>query len=285
MVIQEINQIGVSELHKTFNKAFSDYVLPMHVTVKQLAENIRRDGIDFRYSAGAFAEGKLVGFILNSLEEWNGVKTAYNGGTGVIPDFRGQRITRQMYDYLLPRLQEAGAQQCLLEVIAINQVALRTYQAIGFAHNRALNCYRANLKDLPHHLVHQIPGLQIREMPMPDWQQVKSYWDYMPSWQYGIASVKRLAGKITFLGAFDQQELVGYAALTPSSNRIAQFAVAPAHRGRGIGKALFCHMAQRATGPLVVINVDQASTDTNQFLRDMGFTCFIKQIEMIRPLP
>jgi ribosomal protein S18 acetylase RimI-like enzyme len=284
MVIQDIHQIGLSELHRTFNKAFSDYVLPLHVTVKQLAENIRRDGIDFRFSAGAFEEGNLVGFILNSLEEWNGLKTAYNGGTGVIPDFRGQKLTRRMYAYLLPLLQQEGVQQCLLEVIAINQIAMRTYQAIGFEHNRSLNCYKANLKDLVELPAILHPGVQIREMAAPDWELVQQFWDYHPSWQYSIASVKRLSGKISFLGAFEQEELLGYAAVTPHANRIAQFAVSPQHRGRGIGRALFRQIARQAGGPLVVINVDQASTDTNQFLRDLGFTCFIKQIEMIRPM-
>lgn len=284
MVIQQINQIGISELHKTFNKAFSDYVLPMHVTVQQLAENLRRDGIDFKFSAGAFEEGKLVGFILNSLEEWNKVKTAYNGGTGVVPDFRGQRLTRRMYEYLLPHLQKAGVQQCLLEVIGINQIALRTYQSIGFEHNRALNCYKANLKDLAVIPPKRDASFQIREISAPDWELVQKFWDYQPSWQYSIQSVKRLSGKIYFLGAFEQEELLGYAAITPHSNRIAQFAVSPQHRGRGIGRALFGQIARQASGPLVVINVDQTSSDTNQFLRDLGFTCFTKQIEMIKPL-
>lgn len=284
MVIQQINQIGISALHKTFNKAFSDYVLPMHVTVQQLAENMRRDGIDFRYSAGAFEEGRLVGFILNSLEDWNGVKTAYNGGTGVVPDFRGQRLTHRMYEYLLPHFQEAGVQQCLLEVIAINQIALRTYQAIGFEHNRALNCYKANLKDLAVLPANRESAFQVREMPAPDWELVRRFWDYQPSWQYSIQSVERLSGKIYFLGAFEEEELLGYAAITPHSNRIAQFAVSPEHRGMGIGRALFSQIVRQASGPLVVINVDQSNTETNQFLRDMGFSCFIKQIEMIRPL-
>jgi ribosomal protein S18 acetylase RimI-like enzyme len=284
MEFQDLEGISIIHLNHTFNQAFSDYVLPMHVTVKQLAENIRRDGINFRYSVGAFADGQLVGFILQSLEEWNGVKTAYNGGTGVIPAFRGNKITRRLYEYSIPHLQAAGMEQCLLEVIATNQVAIRTYQAVGFEQHRRFTCYKADLKDIPFMGGNQLPGIDIREITMPDWNLVQQFWDYSPSWQYAIPSIRRLIGKISVLGAFEEEQLVGYAAVIRNTNRVAQFAVAKSHRGRGIGQGLFYHLARNASGPLVVINVDESHEATNEFLKATGFTCFIKQLEMIRPL-
>jgi GNAT superfamily N-acetyltransferase len=284
MIIQELNRTSIYDLNKTFNQAFSDYVLPMHVTVNQLAENIRRDGIDFRYSVGAFNQNQLVGFILHSLDEWNGIKTAYNGGTGVIPAFRGNKLTHQLYGYIIPRLKAAGAGQCLLEVIATNRVAIQTYLGVGFGQTRGFTCYKANLNDIPVLPANQLPGIQIREMSVPDWDAVKPFWDFAPSWQYSIPSIERLIGKISFLGAFEQDQLVGYAAIVRSTNRVAQFAVAPAHRGLGIGQGLFYQLARNASGPLVVINVDEACVAANKFLKATGFTCFIKQLEMIKPL-
>lgn len=284
MVIHDLEGISIIHLHHTFNKAFSDYVLPMHVTLQQLAENIQRDGIDFRYSVGAFADGQLVGFILQSLGDWNGVKTAYNGGTGVVPAYRGNRITRRCYEYIIPHLQAAGTRQCLLEVIATNQIAIRTYQSIGFEQNRGFICYKAELKDIPVMDRRQLPGIEIKEISMPDWQQVQQFWDFTPSWQYSIPSIQRLIGKISILGAFDQGQLVGYTAIVRSTNRIAQFAVAESHRGQGIGQGLFYHLAKNASGPLVAINVDESCAGANKFLKASGFTCFIRQFEMIKPL-
>lgn len=284
MVIQQLEGLSITELNKTFNRAFKDYVLPMHVTVNQLAENIRRDGIDFRHSVGAFSKAQLVGFILNSLEDWNGVKTAYNGGTGVVPEFRGKHLTQQLYDYIIPHLQAAGARQCLLEVIASNQIAIRAYKSAGFEQRRVFTCYKARLEAIPLLAPEELPGIVFREMGLPDWGQVTTFWDYTPSWQYSIASVKRLSGKISVLGAFDQDQLVGYAAIIRHANRVAQFAVAPSYRGRGIGHGLFYHLACKATAPLVVINVEDGCASANKFLKAMGFTCFIKQYEMYRPL-
>lgn len=284
MVIKDLEGISIIQLNHTFNQAFSDYVLPMHVTVQQLAENIRRDGIDFRYSVGAFEESQLVGFVLQSLGDWNGVKTIYNGGTGVIPAYRGNRITSRCYDYIIPRLQAVGTQQCLLEVIATNQVAIRTYQAIGFEQSRTFTCYKAELKDIPFMGGNQLAGIEIKEMSVPDWQQVRQFWDYTPSWQYSIPSIHRLIGKISFLGAFDQGQLVGYAAIIRSTNRIAQFAVAESHRGQGIGQGLIYQLAKNASGPLVAINVDESSTGANKFLRASGFTSFVRQLEMTKPI-
>jgi ribosomal protein S18 acetylase RimI-like enzyme len=284
MIIQDLSQLSIYQLNKAFNQAFSDYVLPLRVSVHQLAENIRRDGIDFRFSVGAFHEAQLVGFILHSLEDWNGIKTAYNGGTGVIPAFRGNKITRQLYGYIVPRLIEAGARQCLLEVIATNQIAIKTYKSVGFEQKRGFTCYKASLKDIPALPGNQMSGIQIREMSAPDWDVVKEFWDYAPSWQYSTPSLMRLAGKISFLGAFEEERLVGYAAILRNANRVAQFGVAKTHRGLGIGHALFYQLAHRATGPLVVINVEDTAADANNFLKAMGFTCFIKQLEMYKQI-
>ncbi|MGH9881544.1 MAG: GNAT family N-acetyltransferase, partial [Pyrinomonadaceae bacterium] len=42
----------------------------------------------------AFVEGKPVGFLLNGIRNNSGGKFAWNGGTAVVPAFRGKGVGR-----------------------------------------------------------------------------------------------------------------------------------------------------------------------------------------------
>ncbi|KAA5547924.1 GNAT family N-acetyltransferase [Adhaeribacter rhizoryzae] len=262
----------------TFNLAFSDYVIPMHFTEVQLIEKLTRDGIHLEHSVGAFDGDKLVGFILQGLGPWEGALTAYNGGTGVIPDYRGQKLTQQLYAYSIPQLKAAGVKQCLLEVVTRNLVALKTYKAIGFNIARTLESYKGelNMKAFP-----SLPtGFIYREVIDLDWELAESFWDCKPSWGYNFAAIQRIRQFTQLAGIYYKNNLVGYGAIHENTNRMAQFAIAPAYRRQGLGLHLFQKLAAGKTVPLSVINVDEKSESTLNFLEDIGLTAFLQQYEM-----
>ena len=51
-------------------------------------------------------------------------------------------------------------------------------------------------------------------------------------------------------------------------------------RRRGIGTALFTHLAQEKAVPLRVINVDQNAKGSIAFLQQIGLNCPFRQYEM-----
>src|SRR5438034_6201172 len=59
-------------LHQTFLEAFSDYIAPLQLTRERLQEMLIRRGAGLNLSAGAFDEGRLVGFTLNALDDFCG---------------------------------------------------------------------------------------------------------------------------------------------------------------------------------------------------------------------
>jgi hypothetical protein len=72
----------------------------------------------------------------------------------LLPSIREQACCQRIGDkswwivYMImqfPRLKERGIQKCQLEVIQENERAIRVYQRIGFAINRSLFCYKAQL--------------------------------------------------------------------------------------------------------------------------------------------
>src|SRR5690349_14081141 len=73
-------------LYECFLDAFSDYQVDMQMSREQFEQRITRDGVRLEISAGAFDNGKMIGFYMNGAGSWQGKQTAYDAGTGVIPE-------------------------------------------------------------------------------------------------------------------------------------------------------------------------------------------------------
>jgi len=284
MDFKSLKDTDLTTLTLTFNEAFSDYAVPMHFTVEQFAEKSLRDGTNLEYSVGAFDGETLVGFILLSLGTWNGKNTAYNGGTGVVPAYRGRKITQLLYQFCLPELKKAGVEQCTLEVLKSNRPAVKTYQNIGFIVNRSLESFKGELKNQPLDLSLEKEGIALKEVTSLDWEKTQSFWDYGPSWQYDIPAIHRILNKSKIVGIFSNDNLIGYGIFNINTNRVAQFAIEETYRRQGLGRLLFWYLANNSSDSLSVINVDSRIEGTLNFLQKIGLYPHISQYEMILPL-
>lgn len=132
--------IDIATLLETFNEAFSDYIVPMQLTHKQLADKIRKENVYLEMSVGAFDNEKLIGFILHGLETRQGKTVAYNAATGVVPSARGAGLSLRLYDAIVPLLKANGVTAIYLEVITRNTPALKSYEKFGFNISRELLC-------------------------------------------------------------------------------------------------------------------------------------------------
>ncbi|WP_207432503.1 GNAT family N-acetyltransferase [Sabulibacter ruber] len=284
MTFSFAENLSVTELCTLFNTAFSDYVQPMVLTNEILELKLTRDGTDLRFSPLALEHNAAVGFILNAVGEWQGRKTAYNGGTGVVPEARGQAVAQQMYHFCLPVLKGEGVEQCLLEVIKENTRAFTIYKKLGFEIVRNFRCFRHNKAELAWHS-NNPEGVTYKTVNTPDWPLYQTFWDVEPSWQHHIASIDRSTGYIRVVEAYALDRCVGYGVVYPMTGAIAQLAVAPAWRGSGIGQALLQQMAELTTSAVIsVINVDEQSQVTLEFLQNRGMSEIPGQYEMIRPV-
>lgn len=281
MQFRTLEKTSVAAITETFNRAFSDYLLPLHLSESQLQENIIRDDVDLQYSAGAFNHDKLTGIILKALGTWNNLKTAYNAGTGVVPAHRGKHLAQKIYAYILPQLQAAGAEQCLLEVITSNEPALKTYETLGFNISRIFDCYRGAVKPLVKPIAN---NFKLKEVLSLDWPTAQQFWNIAPSWQHSVAGAERNKINNRQIGIFAENKLVGYGIVHPKRGRIIQFAIAESYRGKGLGHRLFGEMARLSQEPLSIFNVDQANPGIKDFLKSIGFIRTISQFEMIKLL-
>ncbi|MGE8534137.1 MAG: GNAT family N-acetyltransferase [Chryseobacterium sp.] len=281
MEFKTLANTSIDEILSVFNHSFSDYVIPFHLTKEVLVSKITAEKMDMNISVGAFEDGKLVGFILQSEKVENGEKIIYNGGTGVVPESRGKGLVRKMYDFIIPVLKERNANTLLLEVIEGNQPAIRAYENLGFTIVRRLLCFNGSIK--------QGEGnaeVSIRDLNDFQWKLLCSFWDIEPSWQGSVFVLEPMPENYVTLGAYMKDKLVGYIVYSPAVKKIYQFAVDKNYRNRGIGTKLFNAIKEKNGGQTIALNnVDDSSENTSQFLSErVGLNNWLSQFEMKRPV-
>ena len=270
-------------LYECFLAAFSDYLVDMRISEEQFAERLRRDGVELEFSAGAFVKGEMVGFYMNGLGYWQGLQTVYDAGTGVVPRHRGKGVAQQLFDFMLPRLRDAGLDQYLLEVLSNNEPAVKLYGRLGFQEVRKLAVFRS---PIPLKSAKTAPEVEIREIENPDWDLYLTFWDGYPSWQNSIDAANRMTKERFIAGAFVQAECVGYGVMAPATANVLQLAVAAGHRRKGVGSMILTALQQQVSSgePLKVNNIDAEMTSAVAFYEASGFKLALTQYEMLRKL-
>ena len=258
MVIRTLTANDFDAVFDAFNDAFSDYVVPFALTREQLAEMLRRRGWVPEASAAAFDEERMVAFTLNGIDGDRG----YDSGTGVVPTHRRRGLARELMLRSIELLRARGCKTYVLEVIDSNLKAAELYRSLGFVQTRTLQCWRFESE------VEETFGAGHAD---PEW------WDIEPSWQNTTSSIHR---------AFPHQILGdenAYAVVFANGD-VAQLAVRPEARRKGLGTRLL-HAAMTAAGqPVRLQNVDERHEGITRFLEAAGATRTVRQLEMVLAL-
>ena len=273
MQLHNLSNISIEKITECFNKAFENYFVTIKLEPKQMADKIKSQNIVLKQSVGVTANNQLIGFILIGIHPDN--KTAYNAGTGIIPEFRGQQLPQQMYDFAMPRLTEIGIKTHLLEVICDNVKALNIYKNIGYSVQRKVVCLRGNVtKGIK-------ANHKTREINIPEEQFVKSFWNYNPTYQNSLFCINNIRENHSALGIFHDEKLAGYIIYDKNSLAVKQFAVDKGFRKKGIGYALFQKVQQiKPDTALIIVNMDERDLESISFLQNIGFSPFLYQYEM-----
>jgi ribosomal protein S18 acetylase RimI-like enzyme len=286
MEFVELSQFSEAEILNTHNLAFSDYEISMELSLEAFSYFNRRRGVRYDLSIGVIEEDKLIGFILNAVDMWEGRLTCYDCGTGVIPEFRQKGIGNQIFEELLPLLRKEGIRQYLLEVIQTNTAAFNLYKNRKFQIIREFDCLQVKKDQLASELQKEKNETQrfeydIRELKNIDWKTVNQFWDYQPSWQNSDLSIDRVKESFYYLGAYLNNRITGYM-VYEATGGITQLAVNPKYRRKYIGKNLIRMMLEN--NPNVknfnMVNVDMRNEALLTFLRNLGFKSFVTQYEM-----
>ena len=272
-----LSDADFDSLYDCFLAAFSDYEVDMQMLREQFRQRIVRDGVRLTLSAAAFDDERMVGFCINGAGMWRGTETAYDAGTGVVREYRGRGIGKQLFAFLTPRLKSEGVKQYLLEVLTSNTAAASLYRKLGFVDTRRFAVFRSSDTRIKRRR-----DFSIERVEKPNWQLYESFWDGYPSWQNSIEACERVAGDRSFVAAYVNDECVGYGVAFLPSGNLMQLAVSPKHRRRGIGSTILA--ALETPERLKINNIDEALTAALAFYEANGYKQVLGQYEMIKTL-
>ena len=269
MVVRHLGNTDFEIIMDCFLSAFENYFVKMPKDHNFYKERWTAAGVRFDLSYGMFDNEILVGFILHAIDERQGELTAYNSGTGVIPEYRGRRIVKSIYNFGIPDLVKNGITKCVLEVITENVKAIKSYEGIGFRIEKNYRCYSGSiqtdneakftLKDVSFHAV--------------NWHKIPNQTFY--SWDNQTRSLEK--GNYKYFEVHDDHTMASLFIINPESGYLAQFEVI--EKKEASWKTLFSAIqSQRET--VRINNIDHRLTAKIEAVESYGLKNTVDQYEM-----
>lgn len=273
--------VDFTELYNGFSKAFADYFVSFDMGLEQFASKmLKRKSYHPEISVGAYVAGQMVGFVFNGLRDFKGLKTAYDCGTGIMPEHRSKGIGNEILKVTEEILLKKGVQQYLLEVIQENEPAIKLYKKQGFEITRELHCYNSVKTNFTEMNEENLELADVKEINFnPD------FFEFQPSWQNTPESVMEVPDKFSCIVCKDADNIIGYGIIEAETGDIPIIAVDPVFRRKGVGKRILNKLADISKSENIrAINIESTAVSVNQFLRSSGFTQSVDQFEMIKKL-
>jgi ribosomal protein S18 acetylase RimI-like enzyme len=270
MLFKSLEHLSVTEITRLFNQAFADYFIKIDLSAAYMQSKLYSENVCLDKSLGVFVDDKPVAFMLHAIRN----NVAYNAGTGVIPEFRGQHLTVKMYEHLISKFKEEGISEIRLEAIDKNIQAIKSYAKVGFIKQRKLPCFKGKIEKTK-----LADSIQFLPVERPNFELLESFWDWSPTWQSSTATLLKLPDYAVY-AAFMKKKLVAYIYANSKLGRVAQFAVHPEFRRKGIATALFQNFASISNEEVSVFNTDGNHKETHLLLEKIGLKHTLSQVEM-----
>ncbi|MBV6643978.1 MAG: GNAT family N-acetyltransferase [Cyclobacteriaceae bacterium] len=277
MDIRPFQSSDLEALHSCFIAAFSDYEVPMRPTLDQFYGRLfRKLRIQDRFSYLAWQDEKPIAFLLHAKNLYRGKNTLYNGGTGVIPKARGQRIIADIHDLMLSEVLPQFAQRIVLEVITTNEKAIKLYKKMGYRILQRVKCYKSG--DIYSPSESSNIKIQHCESWMP--QKYESIKNYDALFVDSNDHVLTSQDHEVLLEAISREDVVGYVLFQPKTGRISQIGIESSQPAEVLMALL--GKVQHLVGnmPLTILNIPETAGDIHSYLTTCGFENQLDQYEM-----
>ncbi|MEM9630091.1 MAG: GNAT family N-acetyltransferase [Pseudomonadota bacterium] len=276
--IVDCRDLGPERLTSAMNAAFSDYVVPLSMTVEAFMDFQKQRGFSSRHSFVVLQGEEIVAFWFSSVPNPAYGNRAYTLSVGTCPELRRKGLSRQLFETVVRAQKRDAANGLQLEVVSTNAKAVKAYESFGFSRKRKLRVCKLKTDGLlplkPVHL--QLATLSVGEIP----ENEAEFFDTAPTPQNSRAALAGLAETSHIVGARRRGELVGWGAAF-KDGAVAQIAVRKDQRRSGIGRTMLHQLAeQTGAEQLTFVNIDESAVGINAFLNKEGAEEILQQFEM-----
>lgn len=129
---KRLSECTLVEAVELWNRGFEGYYFPMTTNVFSFVQRVANEGLSLDHSIVAVMDGQLIGFVLTGIRNLNGKKVAWNGGTGVVPDYRYQGVGKALMKEVIDLYRREGVAVATLEAISANENAISLYEQRGY---------------------------------------------------------------------------------------------------------------------------------------------------------
>jgi len=270
MTVKNLSTISFNELLDCFLLAFENYFVKMPSDRNYYKERWKAANVDYNLSYGLFDKGKLVGFIIHAIDKRNGIVTAFNTATGVIPEYRGKKIVKSIYNYALQDLAKHGIQKSTLEVITKNNIAIKAYEGVGFKISKNFKCFEGEIK------IENDEEFEVEQIALKNIN-----WNTLPNQQYYSWDFQKetlLKGNNSFFQVLRNKKPESFFIINSDTNYIAQFDVL--HTKNKGWNRLFTAINKQVSGNIKIINVDERLEDKLNCINSIGLKHLVDQYEL-----
>ncbi|MFL6562954.1 MAG: GNAT family N-acetyltransferase, partial [Bacillus sp. (in: firmicutes)] len=190
LIFKKLTECTVHEMLTAWNRGFEGYFVPMEMTAELFFNRLVNEGLSLKQSLVAFDGAEPVAIVLNGFRVVDGEKIAWNGGTGIAPEYRGRGVSTFLMEAALKVYSEEGVEVATLEAIKENERAIRLYKKYGYEITDSL-FYLSGTLDLD---TTPISCQSIRPEQLPNYHFYKENAPWQCQWQ----SVKTGEAQIYF---------------------------------------------------------------------------------------
>jgi GNAT superfamily N-acetyltransferase len=287
--IRRLSDCSLAAAVKIWNEGFQGYFVDMTMSLDGYLARLQRDRVSPELSLMAFCDGRPSGFLLNGLSAVR--KVAWNGGTGVSPEFRGRGVGKALMRATLDLYSEHGVEIAMLEAISQNQPAISLYENFGYEiidgltflrHTGKLNEQTFSRTHAQSYAAELVPPYAVGDI---------EFYQELAPWQTHWENVRRNNGSALIVSDA-KGAAVGYALYMKKYDK----------RGKVVDIALCqCGARQDSETEAVVasalqsvyapfewecerstFNFSKSNAVAQRMLIEAGFTSFIEQVHMVR---
>jgi ribosomal protein S18 acetylase RimI-like enzyme len=289
---KQVSELTFDEMVALHNRGFEGYFVEINMTVEQFVTRMGTEGLSPRLSVVALWDGQPVGFVMSGTRQIGDQLVAWNGGTGVIPEFRKQGIGEEMMRHTIDLYIQEGVNLAILEAISQNEPAIGLYKKLGYEiTDTLLLVHREGAYDAEPFLqggeerfeVKQVTSEQVRVLP---------FYNAVAAWQCQWESIKN-GGEVLF--AYEGGQVVGYAMLrrtfdkdgNPWVTNLFHLGVDPQH---GDGDAIRRRLLSAVYGDYSAnyrrstFNLSSQDASLVKMLEEAGFTAYSGQVMMVNQI-